>query len=145
MLVIQVLIRFFCVKNNEFLAKNGWKRLLRNVYKKRIINSYKKSWSHQSSSKWSKDNPARGQCGVTTLVVNDFLEGEIFKTWLDEGWHFYNVINGERMDFTKEQFSYLIDYQDIDSNRAEAFQDTNDDQYSYLKSQVNRILSKAES
>ncbi|WP_429991039.1 YunG family protein [Lysinibacillus pakistanensis] len=48
-------------------------------------------------------------------------------------------------DFTKEQFSYLIDYQDIDSNRAEAFQDTNDDQYSYLKSQVNRILSKAES
>lgn len=77
--------------------------------------------------------------------MNDFLGGEIFKTWLDEGWHFYNVINGERMDFTKEQFSYLIDYQDIDSNRAEAFHDTNDDQYSYLKSQVNRILSKAES
>jgi hypothetical protein len=29
------------------------------------------SWSLESSSKWSKDNPAKGQCGVTALVVHD--------------------------------------------------------------------------
>lgn len=110
-----------------------------------LLSVLRKSWSIHSSSKWSLDNPAKGQCGVTSLVVQDILGGDIKKTFLDEGWHFYNVINGERMDFTKEQFSYIIDYQDMDSNRAEAFQDTNDDQYSYLKSQVDKILSKAES
>jgi len=48
------------------------------------------------------------------------------------------------MDFTEEQFSSKINYQDIDSNRAEAYQDTDNAQYSYLKSQVDRHLRKAE-
>ena len=111
---------------------------------KDVLNALRKSWSIQSSSKWSVDNPAKGQCGVTSLVVQDILGGEIRKTFLEEGWHFYNVINGERKDFTEEQFPCLIDYQDIDSNREEAFQDTNDGQYCYLKSQVYMHLGKAE-
>ena len=37
-----------------------------------IIDALFKAWSSQSSSKWSKDNPANGQCGVTSLVVHDF-------------------------------------------------------------------------
>lgn len=111
---------------------------------KDVLNALRKSWSIQSSSKWSVDNPAKGQCGVTSLVVQDILGGEIRKTFLEEGWHFYNIINGERKDFSEEQFPYLIDYQDIDSNRVEAFQDTNDSQYRYLKTQVYQLLGKAE-
>ncbi|WP_155593903.1 YunG family protein [Lysinibacillus cavernae] len=111
--------------------------------KEDLVKALRKSWSMQSSSKWSMNNPAKGQCGVTTLVVQDILGGEIKKTFLDEGWHFYNVINGVRMDVTEEQFSYIIEYQDIQSNRAEAFQDTNNAQYSYLKSQVDSYLGKA--
>lgn len=38
------------------------------------------SWSIESSTKWSKENIAKGQCGVTTLVVHDLLGGEILKT-----------------------------------------------------------------
>jgi hypothetical protein len=34
-----------------------------------------KSWSLESSSKWTRENPANGQCGVTSLVVNDLLGG----------------------------------------------------------------------
>lgn len=109
-----------------------------------VLNALRQAWSAQSSSKWRIGNPAKGQCGVTSLVVQDILGGEIRKTRLDEGWHFYNVINGERMDFMEEQFSSKIDYQDIDSNRAEAYLDTNRAQYSYLKSQVNRHLERAE-
>jgi hypothetical protein len=109
---------------------------------KDLLRALKKSWSNQSSSKWSLDNPARGQCGVTALVVNDILGGEIYKTWLDEGWHFYNMLAGERRDFTEEQFLYNLEYQDLCSSREEAFQDTNDAQYSYLKSQVYENLGK---
>ncbi|WP_427108993.1 YunG family protein [Lysinibacillus xylanilyticus] len=105
-----------------------------------LLRALKKSWSIHSSSKWSIDNPAKGQCGVTTLVVNDIIGGKIYKTWLGEGWHFYNILDGERKDFTQEQFSYNLEYQDVRSNREEAFQDTNDIQYSYLKSQVYENL-----
>lgn len=62
-------------------------------------------WSIESSSKWSPQNPANGQCGVTALVVNDFLGGEILKTKTPDGWHYYNKIDGIRCDFTESQFA----------------------------------------
>lgn len=108
-----------------------------------LLKALKKSWSIQSSSKWRLDNPAKGQCGVTALVVNDILGGEIYKTWLDEGWHFYNIVDGDRKDFTQEQFPYNLEYQDVRSSREEAFQDTNNIQYSNLKSQVHEYLGKS--
>lgn len=95
-----------------------------------------KSWSIKSSFKWTKDNPAKGQCGVTALVVNDLLGGLIRKTPLFEGWHFYNEINGIRYDFTVSQFNEDIRYMDIPSNREEAFLDTNQKQYDFLKQSV---------
>ncbi|MDM5188119.1 hypothetical protein QUF99_12550 [Bacillus sp. DX4.1] len=97
-----------------------------------------KSWSLESSSKWTLDNPAKGQCGVTALVINDLFRGEILKTKVPEGWHFYNSINGERYDFTETQFSKEILYMDIPSNRKEAFADTNETQYNALKQQVHK-------
>ncbi|WP_342540176.1 hypothetical protein MHI39_21580 [Heyndrickxia sp. FSL K6-6286] len=102
----------------------------------KMIKALAKSWSSESSSKWSKDNPANGQCGVTALVVNDILGGEIRKTNLSGGWHFYNFINGNLYDFTASQFGEDIVYMDIPSNRDEAFLDTNDKQYNYLKQSV---------
>jgi len=94
------------------------------------------SWSINTSSKWTKDNPAKGQCGVTALVVNDVLGGQIRKTLLSEGWHFYNEINGECYDFTASQFNEDIGYMDIQSSREEAFLDTNQKQYDVLKQSV---------
>lgn len=99
-----------------------------------------KSWSLESSSKWSKNNPAKGQCGVTALVVNDLLDGEIMKTKLPDGWHFYNFINKKRYDLTASQFKENITYEDFLSNREEAFADTNEEQYNYLKQKLIKAL-----
>ena len=98
------------------------------------------SWSLNSSSKWTIANPARGQCGVTAMVVNDVLGGEIKKTMLSEGWHFYNEIRGMRCDFTASQFNEDIEYLDIPSNREEAFLNTNQKQYYHLKQSVINLL-----
>ena len=38
------------------------------------------SWSTETGGKWLSENPARGQCSVTALVVQDVLGGEILKT-----------------------------------------------------------------
>ncbi|CAG9613617.1 hypothetical protein BACCIP111899_02836 [Bacillus rhizoplanae] len=94
------------------------------------------SWSIESSSKWTPDNLAKGQCGVTALVIQDLFEGKIMKTKASEGWHFYNIINGKRYDFTASQFLEEITYMDIPSNRKEAFADTNEIQYDALKQKV---------
>lgn len=100
-------------------------------------------WSIQSSSKWTTEVPARGQCGVTALVVHDLLGGEIVKTCLAEGWHFYNLLNGKRYDFTESQFESEIHYVDQLSTREEAFSDTNEDQYHYLRNRVFNCLAES--
>lgn len=54
---------------------------------------------------WSEDNPACGQCYAVTLVVNDYLGGDILRYYFDEGAdHFCNLIEGEVVDLTREQF-----------------------------------------
>ena len=47
------------------------------VKKKQIYEALIRSWSIETSSKWTIENPAKGQCGVTALVVQDIYGGEI--------------------------------------------------------------------
>lgn len=103
----------------------------------------RKSWSIHSSTKWTPANPAKGQCGVTALVIHDLFGGEIRKTRLSEGWHYYNEISGKRMDFTDSQFAEAIGYDDIPSSREEAFMDTNGEQYQYLQQAVQRYFHQS--
>lgn len=60
---------------------------------------------------WSPDNPSRGQCGVTALVVNDLLGGDLvvaevlFPDGRRQGWHTWNVFGaGVEIDLTRDQF-----------------------------------------
>lgn len=112
------------------------------INKESIIEILSKAWSLDSSSKWTINNPAKGQCGVTALVINDLFGGMILKTELVEGWHFYNQINNQRYDFTESQFKSEILYQDIPSNREEAILDTNQQQYDYLRQKVNELWNR---
>jgi len=102
-----------------------------------------KCWSLKTSSKWTLENPYKGQCGVTALVINDLFGGNILKTEVEGQWHFYNRIDGECYDFTSKQFNSDIDYQDIESNREEAFADTNEFQYSTLKTTMMQEYKNA--
>jgi hypothetical protein len=64
----------------------------------------RRCWSHESSAQWTPDNPARGQCCVTALVIQDLFGGEIQKTLVDGQRHFYNRIDGSLYDFSADQF-----------------------------------------
>jgi len=71
-----------------------------------------KSWIRETSSdssNWNEQNPSLGQCAVTSLVVNDYLGGEIVwaNAHLPDGRnisHYFNKINGIEKDFTRRQF-----------------------------------------
>lgn len=105
-----------------------------------IKNFLRECWSRESSSLWTAENPARGQCGVTALVIQDYFGGEILKTLVDGKSHFYNEINGCKYDFTADQFQSLPNYSNDPSTREEAFIDTNQNQYSYLLDRFRREL-----
>ncbi|MDX9846360.1 MAG: hypothetical protein RBT74_05210 [Tenuifilaceae bacterium] len=100
-----------------------------------------KCWSIKTSSKWTAENPYRGQCGVTAMVINELFGRTILQTRVEEQWHYYNSINGQQFDFTRNQFDYDLTYHDIASSRDEAFTDTNEFQYHELKRLLEKELS----
>jgi hypothetical protein len=91
------------------------------------------SWSSKTSEQWLATNPARGQCNVTALLIHELFGGQILKTPLSEGDHFYNRIDGERADLTDVQFETPVNYLDIESDRIEALAGTSAPKYAALK------------
>ncbi len=60
---------------------------------------------------WSPDNPARGQCGSTALVLHDLLGGVLLLAEVRhadgslQGYHYWNrLADGVDVDLTAEQF-----------------------------------------
>ncbi|WFU18243.1 hypothetical protein [Bradyrhizobium sp. CB3481] len=99
----------------------------------------REAWSAETGGKWRPDNPAAGQCSVTALVVQDKLGGDILKTDVAGAWHFYNQIDGRRIDFTMRQFDSPIGYDDLPSNRQEALADTSMTQYELLRRRIGQV------
>jgi len=71
----------------------------------RIRKALEGAWSLETAIQWSKENPANGQCNVTAAVVYDLFGGEILRTRYPSFWHYYNRIDGKRVDLTDSQFS----------------------------------------
>lgn len=92
-----------------------------------------KAWSLATASQWTANNPAAGQCNVTALLVHELFGGDLLKTPLPAGDHFYNRIEGRRYDFTASQFDQPINYMDVPTNRADAGLGATSDQLAELR------------
>ena len=88
-----------------------------------ILESLRNSWSIESSSRYCKNNPACGQCSVTSIVIQRKYGGKVLKTKVEGRWHFYNQIDNSVYDFTKEQFQKEIEYSNEASSIEEALTD----------------------
>jgi hypothetical protein len=108
----------------------------------RIAAALSNSWSPKTSGQWLASNPARGQCNVTALLINELFGGEILKTPLAEGDHFYNRIDGKRIDLTESQFAAPVNYLDIASDRSEALAGTSASKYAALKASFFAHLTR---
>lgn len=74
------------------------------------------AWSADSCdpvdlAQWSLQNPARGQCAVTALIVQDLFGGELLLADVQngdgsrQGHHYWNRLpGGLEVDLTREQF-----------------------------------------
>lgn len=106
-----------------------------------------KAWSLDTAVQWTEENPASGQCNVTTAVICDMFGGEVLRTKLGGVWHYYNRINGERRDLTDSQFTApgaLFDtpepYHDEVSSVDEAMNGIPMREYNVLKQALLREL-----
>lgn len=61
-----------------------------------VQRALRKAWSSLTASQWTPDNPAAGQCNVTSPLIHELFGGELLKTPLPAGDHFYNRIGGRR-------------------------------------------------
>lgn len=116
---------------------------------RRVRKALESAWSLETAKQWSKENPANGQCNVTTAVVHDLFGGEILRTRYPEVWHFYNRIDGQRCDLTDSQFirpdarfSAPDPYEDQVTNREAAMLGIPQREYKTLKEALLEELSK---
>lgn len=83
-----------------------------------LLRSWVKESAYPSSQKdpeyCLENDPTYGQCAVTAMLVNKFFGGEIRKIRVSGGGtHYFNVIDGEIFDLTRDQFDLYripVDY-----------------------------------
>ena len=77
-----------------------------------LAKSLRSSWNADTArapSKWSESNPARGQCVISSLIIQDYFGGELVRfnvtgENIDET-HFCNLLDGEVLiDTTVSQY-----------------------------------------
>ena len=105
---------------------------------KAVALALQKSWSRQTAQQWTEVKPAAGQCNVTALLIHELFGGELLKTHLPEGDHFYNFIDGHRYDFTDSQFDRPITYIDAPVTRAEVEQGATNAELAELRTAFKR-------
>ena len=78
-----------------------------------VMKALRESWSLESTEEpenWNLSNPSRGQCGISSLIINDYFGGKLvlWKVFVGEeqdGFHYSNELpDGTQFDATGDQF-----------------------------------------
>lgn len=97
-----------------------------------VSEALKNCLEHDSRRGESNDSDLE-EASIISLLVHDIFGGEILKTHFKKGWHFYNRIDGKRIDFTSTELnnSYAdIQFEDIPSTPGETCSYFEDAEYS---------------
>jgi hypothetical protein len=112
----------------------------------RMTKALSQSWSRDTSAEpqaWSEATPARGQCAVTALVVQDLLGGELLRCDVGNTSHYWNRLPSKReIDLTRHQFGPDFEPRTIEERSRDyvlAFSDTRN-RYGKLRKRVEARL-----
>ena len=94
-----------------------------NMFDKIIVQkALKSSWISENNPGSIPVNSADDKSSEISQLIYDLFGGEILKTHKQKGWHFYNRINGERIDFTRSKIKKIAGnnhFEDIPSTSEE--------------------------
>ena len=115
-----------------------------------LSEAIRRSWAADTSDdpdEWTPENPSRGQCAVTALVVRDYLGGEVLiAPVLRDGEpieaHAWNVLpDGQVVDLTADQFGAEITLgEPVD--RIPVVDNTGVDRHRLLAERVDALLRR---
>ena len=60
----------------------------------------------------NENNRCFGMCAITSLIINDYFGGDICKIYVGGISHYFNLIENNIVDLTKDQFNREMDYKD---------------------------------
>lgn len=91
---------------------------------------------------WSEENKCLGMCAITSLIIQDYFEGNIGKIYVENVGHYLNLIDNEIVNLTASQFSTPVDYSNfMIISREKIIENENTIlRYSLLKERVIREL-----
>lgn len=87
-----------------------------------VQEALKRSRKLDYNPQWTTDYPADGEDSIISVLILNIFGGEILKTHKKKGWHFYNRIDGERIDFAglkRSKSSADVRFEDIPSTPNE--------------------------
>jgi len=107
-------------------------------------------WSDRND--WSEDKRETGQCTITAMIVFDYFGGTIYRGHSSKYnlFHYWNVVNGQKIDFTFSQFVGSKDditFEKVITKKKEDLMKISNvrKRYQILKSKVeNYLLVKGE-
>ena len=108
-------------------------------------------WSKETCAprlrdEWSASNKTRGQCSITSFLVQDIFGGEVYGVLLNDGsYHCFNRVNDVEFDLTSEQFhGQKLDYINVKKqSREEHFaKEEKYQRYLLLKNRLIEALKK---
>jgi len=86
--------------SNEFYTYQPIKYLEKMFNKIVVQEALLSSWAPENSLDLTPINRGHFQDSINSHLIHDIFGGEILKSRKKNGWHFYNRIDGERIDFT---------------------------------------------
>jgi hypothetical protein len=74
------------------------------MFNRKVVHeALKRSRAAEKELEFTQKSNEDNHDGEISLLIYDIFGGEILKTRSKNGWHFYNRIDGERIDFTKSE------------------------------------------
>ena len=95
---------------------------------------------------WTNELPTENKDSLTSVLIHDIFGGEILKTHIKNGWHFYNRIDGRRIDFTspdKSAYSKKNRFEDIPATSDETYNHMDQEDYSSFLIRFVRVFEEA--
>jgi hypothetical protein len=91
-------------------------------YKNEIQDVIRRCFAAEYKSSWTRSDTFEDHDSEISTLIHDVFGGEILKTHKNKRWHFYNRINGERVDLAlpgNRNSPNSKFFEDIPSNTSE--------------------------
>jgi hypothetical protein len=110
-----------------------------------VQEALKRTWVSDNNPGLISKNSSDGKDSVNSLLIHDIFGGDILKTHNKKGWHFYNRVDGERVDFTGSEMGKTDKdnrFEDIPSSPDETFTYFSEEEYSTFFMRFVRIFEE---